>query len=295
MPCYYPLQAFRHEMMNSSGELKVRMRFSSNGDIKLPCGRCIGCRLERSRQWAVRIMHEANLHANNIFITLTYAPECLPEGGTLVKKHFQDFMKRLRFKYGEGIRFFHCGEYGEKKSRPHYHAIVFNFDFPDKVFYSKRNGFDVYTSESLSELWGFGRCEIGSVTFDSAAYVARYITKKITGSSAEDHYDGRLPEYTTMSRRPGIAFEHFKKFKDGIYPSDSVAMNGYEQKPPRYYDKLYELEDSTAMDAIKLKRVEKALDRADDNTLDRLRSKEQVKRGHVKRLIRPYERGDHDL
>ena len=160
---------------------------------KLPCGQCVGCRLERSRQWAIRCMHEAQMHEDNCFITLTFNPESLDDRSnpwSLDVRDFQLFMKRLRKKYGAGIRFYHCGEYGELNKRPHYHACIFGFDFPDKRLWKVTNsGHRLYISESLDELWPFGFCTIGNVTFESAAYVARYIMKKVNGDAAADHYE----------------------------------------------------------------------------------------------------------
>lgn len=226
--------------------------------IQVPCGRCTGCRLEKSRQWAMRCVHEASLYDENCFITLTYADEYLPPGGTLVKKHFQKFMKRLRAKYhGTPIRFYHCGEYGAQSSRPHYHSILFGFDFPDKEFSNIRGAHKVYNSSSLEKLWPYGLSEIGSVTFESAAYVARYVTKKYNNKDPEKvkaYYDGRLPEYATMSRRPGIGKKWFDEHGKEVYEHDSVIINAKEVRPPKYYDMLMEDIDQKKMAILKRKR-----------------------------------------
>jgi len=169
MACDFPLTAIRSwDVVGDNGRPKVRILGHAIADAELvgfrseigfkqfvlPCGRCIGCRLERSRQWAVRMMHEASLHQDNCFITLTYDNEHLPKNASLVKRDFQLFMKRLRKAYpAVRIRFFHCGEYGEQYGRPHYHAILFGFDFPDKYFLGKRNQFPVWRSASLERLW----------------------------------------------------------------------------------------------------------------------------------------------
>jgi len=230
--------------------------------INLPCGRCIGCRLEKSRQWAVRCVHEAQLHQENSFITLTFNQSC-PLDGTktdptysLHKHHFQRFMKRLRKEYPEKqIKYFHCGEYGEKSERPHHHACLFNHDFEDKILYKESNGIKLYTSEKLQKLWPFGHSTIGDVTFDSAAYVARYITKKITGKLAEEHYKGRLPEFCTMSRRPAIAKQWLQKYTSDVYPQDYVVIRGKKSKPSKYYDKQLELTNPKEYETIKAERV----------------------------------------
>ncbi|AKI26923.1 replication protein VP4 [Gokushovirinae Fen672_31] len=253
--------------------------------IKVPCGQCVGCRLEKSRQWAMRCMHEKKLHNNNCFITLTYDNDHLPPGGTLVKRDLQLFMKRLRKERGAGVRFYACGEYGDFNARPHYHAILFNCDFFDRRLFSRGAGakHPVFTSVGLSELWTAGLSVVGDVTFESAAYVARYVMKKITGSKAADHYavvdgDGvvtdRLPEFTVMSRRPGIGFEWFRRYGVESYAHDSVIVNGRPVRPPRYYDTKYELTDAEHLAYWKVVRRRRAMKMRADNTPDRRRVKE---------------------
>ncbi|AXH74125.1 MAG: replication initiator protein [Microviridae sp.] len=196
MPCFKPLDAWR-DPSNPSGKLIFSYNAKRCGspapDLKVPCGQCVGCRLERSRQWAIRCVHEASLHKKNCFITLTYNDEHLPENSSLDYRVFQLFMKRLRKKYGDNIRFYMCGEYGENFGRPHFHACLFNHDFSDKKLWKTVNKMPLFRSAELEELWPFGFSSIGSVTFESAAYVARYIMKKITGEAAEKHYTFRRP------------------------------------------------------------------------------------------------------
>lgn len=294
MPCYHPLDAFQ---IWQPSPAKSIITFKHNAPdakpIKLPCGQCVGCRLERSRQWAIRCQHEAMMHKQNCFITLTYSNKYLPDDGSLKLEDFQRFMKRLRKKYGDGIRFYHCGEYGEKLGRPHYHACLFNFDFPDKYFFKKtKQGHDVWRSPSLEELWPYGISEIGSVTFQSAAYVARYIMKKILGPSADEHYCDpqtgviRKPEYTTMSRRPGIGNLWFQKHHADVYPSDEVVLKNMKMRPPKYYDRQYEILNPEGYDEIKSKREDEAKKHLDDNSEARLNAKEQVALSKLSRLPR---------
>jgi len=227
--------------------------------LQLPCGQCVECRLARSRAWAIRCVHEAQMHQDNVFITLTYSPEelkkCCPKG-SLNKREFVLFMKRLRKECGS-VRFFHAGEYGEKLGRPHHHACLFGLDFEDKKPWQIRNGIQLFTSETLERIWGHGYCVIGDVNFDSAAYVARYIMKKITGEMAEDHYQGKIPEYTTMSRRPGIGKSFLDKYTGDIYTQDRIILKERSLKPPRYYDNIYEAMNPEGFEKIKLNRKEK--------------------------------------
>jgi len=280
-------------------------KFRSHPDfLELPCGQCIGCRLERSRQWAVRCVHESRLYDRNCFITLTFNDESLfarDNPMSVDVRDFQLFMKRLRFRFGEGIRFFHCGEYGELRQRPHYHACLFNFDFDDKVHWKTVNGFHLYTSKVLEELWPYGFCSIGSVSFDSAAYVARYIMKKVTGSKAFDHYnilddDGALlltrkPEYVTMSRRPGIGKDWYDKYWRDVYVNgeDSVIIEGRKSRPPRYYDSQFEILSPSDLESIKLERKRKAALHVEDSTPDRLNVREKVQLARLRKLPRNLE------
>lgn len=304
MPCFHPLHGFKSRTLNASGKRSIT--FNPNQGfrdlpVSVPCGQCIGCRLERSRQWAIRCVHEASLHKNNCFITLTYDNDHLPADKSLHVSHFQKFMKRLRKRFGPNIRFFHCGEYGEKFSRPHYHACLFNFDFPDKVLWKTVRGNKLYRSQALEELWPEGFCTIGDVTFESAAYVARYITKKVTGPQQDHHYehvtsDGeilkRKPEYVTMSRRPGIASRWFQKFSSDVYPSDFIVMRERKLKPPRYYDRLYEIDHPERTALIKNSRKALAKKHSDNNTPQRLEIRETIQLSKAKQLKRSYEKNE---
>lgn len=279
MPCYHPLTAFH----GKNGGVVFNRHTSKTGiSFQLPCGRCVGCRLERSRQWAVRCVHESKLHVHNCFLTLTYDNDHLPDDGSLVKRHLQLFMKRLRKKFGNGIRFYACGEYGADFGRPHYHVLLFGLDFPDKVFHKKsKSGERLYTSEVVRALWPFGANIIGDVTFDSCRYVAGYVVDKITGDKADEHYlspDGvlLLPEFSLMSRRPGIGAGFYDKFGKEIYRHDSVVLNGVEFTPPRFYDARYELVDSARLAELKEARRKRAIAKRSDNTPERRRVREVV-------------------
>lgn len=306
MPCYHPLQGYRSRTLNPSGKRSIVFSVDQgyrDMPMDVPCGQCIGCRLERSRQWAMRCVHEASLYEDNCFITLTYSPEFLPKDGSLDKSHFQKFMKRLRKEYGEGIRFFHCGEYGEDFGRPHYHACIFNFRFPDLVEMSNPRGDKYYVSESLNKLWGFGFCIVGDVTFESAAYVARYVTKKVTGKKALYHYNSinlitgeilaeRRPEYVTMSRRPGIGRGWYEKFSSDCFPSDFIILRGKKMVPPKYYGNLFEIAYPGDMEKVKAKRIRAGFLNADNNTFDRLLVREVIQTKKFNLLKRSYESED---
>lgn len=287
MPCYHPLHAFLSYSWQGT-TLKRRVHFNNNGKDfpqDIPCGQCIGCRLERSRQWAIRCVHEASLHEQNTFISLTYDDDHLPPGGSLVKTHFQKFMKRLRKACGQ-MRYYHCGEYGETLGRPHHHACLFGFDFEDKTPWTTRNGFPVYRSATLERIWPNGNSEIGSVTFESAAYVARYIMKKITGPAAPQHYEGRTPEYTSMSRRPGIGTNWRSTYEKELLDHDSIVIRGIPMKPPRAYDVALEITHPGRMEEIRQARRDAATQRQADNTPERLATREIVATAQLNQLKR---------
>lgn len=294
MPCFHPLRGWRSRTVNPETGRRSIVFKKEQGfedmEVKLPCGKCIGCRLEYSRQWAVRCVHEAQMHEKNCFITLTYANDQLPEGGTLVKDHFQKFMKRLRKQFGSGIRYFQCGEYGNQNYRPHYHACLFNMDFPDKVLFKTSDQSKLYTSAALQKLWPFGFSTIGDVTFDSAAYVARYVMKKVTGDKADEHYQGRVPEYTTMSRRPGLAKPWFDEFKNDLYPSDYLVLNGNKMKIPKFYDNCLDRILPHELETIKAQRRAAIDPHDEERTLRRLRVKETVQYSRAELLTRKMEK-----
>lgn len=297
MPCYSPVTAWRCPRRG------VLFRPTpSVPDIQLPCGRCIGCRLERSRQWATRMVHELRFHEQSAYITLTYSSEHLPPGGSLRPKDFQDFMKRLRKHTPQKLRFFHCGEYGEKAGRPHYHAILYGEDFREGAYghYQNDRGDWLWHSPKLDRIWGKGLADVGSVSFESAAYVARYVTKKITGAAAKEFYtyidpQGEIhdlhPEYATMSRRPGIGKLHFDKYAHEIYPRDEVVTRGKVCKPPKFYDRLLEKTDPRGYELLKDTR-ECALTTSpsrEHSSPRRLADRLAVKRAQIQSLRRRFE------
>ncbi len=240
--------------------------------VFLPCGQCIGCRLKRSRDWAIRCVHEMKMHNQNCYLTLTYDDNHVPWSNvtgeqTLFQKHLTDFLKRLRYYLKDvKIRYFACGEYGDETFRPHYHVIIFGWRPDDIVFYKpSKDGFYYYFSEFLDSVWTHGRVIVADATYETCAYVARYVTKKLNGDAGKEKYEGIQPEFVTMSRRPGIGLEWFKKFYKDIYPYDEVIVNGRSHSAPRYYDEKFSEIDANVLDAIKSKRIEKANRTFDEN------------------------------
>lgn len=235
------------------------------------------------------------MHADNNFITLTYDNEHLPKDLSLDKTHLQKFIKRYRKQYGK-IRYLACGEYGTQTKRPHYHLIVYGHDWPDRIPIKKNHQNDIiYTSEKLGKIWTFGHHAVGDVTFESAAYVARYVLDKHTGKNKTDKYwrynetTGEAwevaKEFNTMSRRPGIGKQWYDKYKSDCYPSDNLHLRGQEMRPPKYYDRAYELEQPEVMKTLKKKRV--AMRDEANNTPERLATRKIVAEAKISTLKRP--------
>lgn len=254
---------------------------------KIPCGHCTACRLNHSKQWATRCMLESETWEENYFITLTYDEEhhIIPEeftdkngitwtndgswNGCLEPKDLQLFNKSLREHYRTkynhtGIRFFACGEYGTQSGRNHFHEILFNCPIlPSKLKYYKTtfDGNILYTSEEFSKLWGKGYVVIAHFSWNTAAYVARYVTKKFTGINSDLHYGvlGQIPEFSRASNRPGIGRFYYDKNRDKLYENDELLIKTKRDttiitKPPKYFDKLYDIDYPDDMQKIKLRR-----------------------------------------
>lgn len=355
MPCYHPLKAFeigktldgKRKMKVTSYEVEHVFQNYPGGSwycssssftpgafarvckyVEIPCGKCIGCRLEYSRQWANRCMLELQYHDSSYFVTLTYNEEFVPRSYygdsssgevlpslTLRKRDFQLFMKRLRKRFSDDtIRFFMCGEYGPSTYRPHYHAILFGLHLDDLVPFSKsEQGFQYYTSQSLQDCWSvveredsvtplsdrrpLGHILVANVTWETCAYTARYITKKLTGPQASFYSDFNIePPFTLMSRKPGIARQYYDDHPD-LYEYEYINVKtetgGRKFRPPRYFDKLFDLDQPEASAALKLTRQKMAeeakkakLSQTSLSYLDLLQVEEEAKLDSIKSLDR---------
>lgn len=289
MPCFRPITAFKPP---DGGPIAFR-ELRNHREIEIPCGRCIGCRMDKRDAWAFRCMAEAQLHQDNAFVTLTYDDEHLPQYGSLVHRDWQLFAKRLRKRVGP-FRYFMCGEYGEQFGRPHFHALVFGHGFPDRVKCNSLHASnDLFESPSLSAAWGKGRAVIGSVTFESARYCAVYATKRMS----EDLWKSRGGEIVTshgevvtltqpygrMSLRPGIGSEWLRKHWPEVATHGQVFVKDRGQRIPRYFDDLLAKISPDDSEASKLRRAEFAARSVGDRTRDRLETRERC--AHARQLF----------
>lgn len=281
MPCYHPINAWRTE--RNTITLRIEKGIPST-HLELPCRKCIGCRLDIARQWAIRCVHESSMHKENCFITLTYNQQNLPQGGTLVKKDVQLFMKRLRDLLHRAdvkskIKYYAVGEYGSKGDRPHYHILLFGFNFPDRYLLYQDHTTTLHTSQVLQSLWPAGFVTIGDLNFNTACYCARYVQKKYVGDNPDDHYQGRIPEFALMSRQNGgIGYSWFQKYQNDLYNHDHCIMNShFISRPPAFYDKKLKAIDPEKFAKLQEKRREKAKNNP-DNTPERRAVLKEIQR-----------------
>lgn len=328
-------------------------------NLKLPCGRCTGCRLKKSAEWATRCMHEAKSNANNCWVTLTYNDENLRSkyhtgiihprtakpiyGGTLLKRDIQKFFRRLRKHLAREtirrvthsdtpavdnptaarqniihtspstptVRYYYCGEYGEKYKRPHYHLCLFGIDFNDKKLVKETDqSHRLYESELLQKLWPHGQHILSELTWETAAYTARYSLAKVNGQLQNQlqeniqqgkkiklrHYEkidydtGEIitlqQEYNDMSRKPGIGFPWLQKWETDVYKhhTSHVRIRGKKTQPPRYYDKIHKRNNPTHYEHIRKERNKATLKNWLQNTTPRLEAEEVITRRKIQTL-----------
>uniref|UniRef100_A0AAU8B635 Replication initiator protein n=1 Tax=Dulem virus 174 TaxID=3145651 RepID=A0AAU8B635_9VIRU len=347
MSCYHPLLRVAYHPLGHVSDTRVKvlsysdtivsdfykLGFAVDEAIQIPCGKCIGCRLEYSRQWANRCMLELEYHDSAYFVTLTYDDDHVPiswyvddtTGETcpamsLRKRDMQLWMKRLRKACGsQRIRFYLAGEYGSQTFRPHYHAILFGLELHDLSLYAKKSDeFSYFNSLFLDKTWigcynGITKCKgsattltqnghvvVAPVSWDTCAYVARYVTKKLTGPAAKLYDDCNIEHpFTLMSRKPGIGRQWYEDHPDCYdyeYINISTDRGGKKFRPPRYFDKLFDLDEPerskelkearrrAADDAKRLKMANTSL-----SYLELLQVEENSKLNKIKKLERSLE------
>ena len=335
MVCYHPLHAFKdgltkdgnqHYKITSNKVKSVsydketgHWYMSSNPDeyynsdyIDIPCGNCIGCRIDYSRQWALRCVLESYYHEATMFLTITYDDDNVPHSSyvddltgevkdvlTLNPDDFRNFMKRLRYYYktyyDKELRFYACGEYGSQTLRPHYHAIVFGLKLDDlRLVKQSGTGNNLYESPLVSKAWKKGFVLLSESNFDTCAYTARYVMKKRKGKDADEYGKFNIvPEFVRMSRNGGIGLQYYNDHKHEIYEHDEIILaDGKKFKPPHFFDKMYAEEFPEEFGKVLNNRIECA--KLSDDTKEklygdkyiRLTREEIAKKASVSKLIR---------
>lgn len=330
MTCYHPLKGFiigtknngkkdiiitpyevNHIELVSSGSYEKsvqeqcsdRCQVAYREYIQIPCNSCVGCKLDYSKQWADRCELEMREHKNNYFITLTYDEKHLPKNinglNTLSKRDVQLFIKLLRRHYNKKLSYFLCGEYGPNTLRPHYHAIIFGLDLEDLEFYTKSDtGYEIYNSKFLTDLWNKGYVTVQKANYETAAYTARYVTKKVDNNYSSQLEELKLEnEFLLMSKRPGIGKKYFEKNKLDIVENGKIIVRsngkGNAINIPRYYKKLIEKDNIENYDIINKRYKDigelnkmNLLIQKPKSYLKRLADKELLKKSSVKKLVR---------
>ena len=285
-----------------------------NHAIVLPCGQCLGCRTQYAAQWANRIMIEAMDYESVYFLTLTYDDEHVPrhiakDGHTvfsLEPEDFKLFQKRLArhqaYHKDNRLRYYYVGEYGETFHRPHGHFVEFGLLLDDVVEdHRNKHGRMIHTSKNISDIWGKGIVEVEPITWELAAYVARYTVKKL-GRKETDFYSSQnlVPEFSRMSLKPAIGFKYFDEHCREIYVNDEILLplaTGLRKvKPPRFYDNKYDDIYPSDMAEVKGNRQKIAkeqlklkLDRFSGSYLELLHNEEVVFKNRTKSLRRELE------
>lgn len=276
----------------------------------LPCGKCLSCQIDKSKEWAVRGFHESQCHLENSFVTLTYNDENLPKNGTLLKSDLTNFIKRLRYYIQPlKVKFLAAGEYGSENNshRPHYHLCIFGYDPRDKIYkFTNKYGDPVYTSKFILKAWqNKGHITVASLNYRTVAYTARYTVKKIVTkedriqseywidkTTGETNYDpvaykkgllmkGKIPEFITMSN--GIGKNWHEKYKTDT-EKDYITVNYAKHKVPKYYDKQLEKTDPELLNKIKARRIKAAKENIKSE--QKLKQEATIKKLHIKQLNR---------
>lgn len=279
--------------------------------LQVKCGQCIECRLQKSREWATRITCEQlTSEFPSMFVTLTYDDEHLPlssEFGipTLNFDHSKKFIDDLRaycqYHYDwSGLRHYTAGEYGSSSSRPHYHSCLFNLPpqllAENKPYKVSFNGDIYYNNPIFEKIWKRGFVVLGDLTYQSAAYVARYVTKKMTGEFKQEALTlGLVPEKAHMSNRPGIGGRFYDLHKKDIYEYDALYLPGVAKAaPPGYFDRKFALDDPEVMMFLKSQRalsaersLEYKLSHTDKDFEDYMKAEEDSLKSRIKKLVRP--------
>lgn len=289
MTCFRPQYAVQHYSRSEGKFLQPRIKYpvrtgddgarqfarqslqwpyQDSKEINLPCGVCFGCRMDNSRMWSLRMMHEAKFSSSSYFVTLTYRPEALPLYGNLNYDHLEKFWKKARHEFafdGTKLGYFACGEYGDKSLRPHYHFAGFDWNITDLRLFKETDHGPYFLSDHLADVWGHGNVIVAQLDWMTAAYCARYVTKKMRGKNLRflpdecaDPVTGEVPSFKVERafQSQGIGLRWYEANADEVWNLDGCLYNNqYMVTPPRYYFKQLEKHDPERAAIVKLKRI----------------------------------------
>lgn len=272
MPCFRPVTCWQPL---DGGAISFSER-KDHREIQIPCGQCIGCRINRQQMWAFRALAEASLHPSNWFLTLTYSNENLPAHGALQHRDWQLFAKRVRKSLGP-FRYLMCGEYGPQTLRPHYHALLFGLELPDAKPSGLRRGHTVFKSEALHRNWGLGLIELGSVSPMSARYCAGYVLKDTRQPSRVIEDTGEIvtlpAPYGRMSLKPGLGDAWIRRYYPEVFAHGACFSQDKRYRIPDRFKHILDGIDPVAYETLQADAVGQATI-SPDNSPERLAVRE---------------------
>lgn len=300
LACFHPIAGYQYA---DGGPIMFRPPKGNRPVVpaQVPCGKCVGCHIDRSKQWAIRCRHEAMMHEHNSFVTLTYRNEKLPDDYSVSVRVHQLFMKRLREAIAPvPIRFMMAAEYGTQYQRPHYHYIIFGYDFPDRKPWRRTgSGHLTYRSELLEKVWPDGHSEVGLFDQAAAGYVARYTLKKFSRDCSDRNYEivhpvtGELvrlqPEFGRMSRNPGLGTSWYRRYHMDCFPSDFLVYDGKKYPVPLFYRNKLKIDNPELAEELAYERYVRGLANIEHNTSERLAVREEALKLRLAKLSRDKE------
>lgn len=273
MACLKPIQVYnlnkgekvKFKKYSNIDVAKLDMNMNYENNNSVPCRKCIECKLDNAKEWAIRSALQCKSSEDNWFITLTYSDEFIPVNDkgifTVSYKDLSRFIESLRKVFTrqgiKDIKYLASSEYGSRLNRPHYHLCFFGLPLNDLELTGEvsKLGHPYFVSKLVDKIWNKGIHKIGRVTYQSAGYVARYTLKKL--SNLDYKKLGIEPERLFMSK--GIGKKYFEENKEHIYKYDVVNLNTdkvlIKLQPPRYFDRLYEKHNSDHLQEIKNARI----------------------------------------
>ena len=219
------VSGFDHDMQCTSPTRISVLKDGQEIDMFVPCGHCAACRIAKKREWTIRLLNEKSYWKESVFVTLTYNDENLPSDGGLHKEHLQGFFKRLRKCLGadKRIKYFACGEYGDRHGRAHYHAIIFGCGLGD--------------SDKIAAAWPFGFTKVDLITMYRLQYVCGYVQKKLSGDARKAVYGSKQGPFQLQSQGLGRRYVEDNK-RDLLHDGCIETFTGQKFGLPRYYRKV---------------------------------------------------------
>lgn len=217
--------------MQCTKPIRLMKNQTSPTGLLVPCGKCLACRIQKRKEWSLRVIHEMEDYNDSTFVTLTYSDNHLPDYESIRKLDLQKFFKRLRFYASpRKLKYFACGEYGPTTGRPHYHSIIFGLSLSKsdkKLVIDSWPYCDWSNSHILKE-------SFKPATIGKADYVAGYIHQKLSGDLLTEFLEtNREPTFRISSQ--GIGKNYVDRNCEQLQKTLTFTVNGVPRQLPRYY------------------------------------------------------------